>query len=74
MSDLKKYQLTIGGQKTDPASGEWFESANPYTGKAWAEIPRGNAEDIDRAVKAAKEAVKAAMGRTPPLRDLADSS
>ena len=54
MGTLKRYQMTIDGKKADPASGEWFESANPYTGKAWAEIPRGNAEDIDRAVQAAK--------------------
>ena len=41
MAELEKYQMYIGGEWTDPASGEWFESANPYTGKAWAEIPRG---------------------------------
>ncbi|HCS68402.1 MAG TPA: carnitine dehydratase, partial [Rhodospirillaceae bacterium] len=57
MGNLKRYQMTIAGKKVDPASGEWFETENPYTGKAWAEIPRGNAEDIDRAVKAAKDAL-----------------
>ena len=57
MGNLKRYQMTIAGKKVDPASGEWFETENPYTGKAWAEIPRGNAEDIDLAVKAAKDAL-----------------
>ena len=38
---MKKYLLHIGGQAVAPASGEWFESINPYTGKPWALIPRG---------------------------------
>ena len=68
MSNLKRYQMTIAGKKVDPASGEWFETANPYTGKAWAEIPRGNAEDIDRAVKAAKAAAAVWRKTTPTQR------
>ena len=56
MADLKKYQQYIGGEWVDPASGEWFESHNPYTGKPWALFPRGNAEDADRAVAAAHKA------------------
>ncbi len=56
MADLKKYQQYIGGEWVDPASGEWFESHNPYTGKPWALFPRGNAEDADRAVAAAQKA------------------
>ena len=50
---MKKYLLHIGGQAAAPASGEWFESFNPYTGQPWALIPRGNAADVDRAVSAA---------------------
>lgn len=53
---LAKYQLYIDGQWVDSASGRQFESHNPYTGKPWALIPRGNAEDIDRAVRAARKA------------------
>ena len=68
MGTLKRYQMTIDGKKADPASGEWFESANPYTGKAWAEIPRGNAEDIDRAVQAAKAAAPVWRKTTPTQR------
>jgi len=56
MADLKKYQHYIGGEWVDPASGEWFESHNPYTGQPWALFPRGNAEDADRAVAAAHRA------------------
>ena len=53
MAKLEKYQMYIGGEWTDPASGEWFESINPFTGKPWALFARGNAEDAGRAVAAA---------------------
>ena len=53
---LVKYQMYIDGQWVDSASGQHFESFNPYTGKPWALIPRGNAEDADRAVRAARKA------------------
>lgn len=50
------YQMFIDGEATDSASREWFETANPYTGEAWAHIPRGTASDVDRAVDAARRA------------------
>ncbi len=56
MSDLKTYQMYIGDGFVDPAGGEWFESFDPYAGKPWARIPRGTAEDVERAVEAAHAA------------------
>jgi aldehyde dehydrogenase (NAD+) len=56
MTEIKTYQMYIGGQWCDPASGEWFESHNPFSGKVWARMPRGNAEDAARAVAAAQDA------------------
>ncbi len=53
MSSIQRFQMYIGGEWCDPASGEWFESYNPYTGQVWAEIPRGTAADAERAVAAA---------------------
>jgi len=53
---MKRYQLRIGGQSVDPVAGEWFETQNPYTGRAWAEIPKGDAADVERAVQAAHTA------------------
>ncbi|MGD9536517.1 MAG: aldehyde dehydrogenase [Alphaproteobacteria bacterium] len=58
MSDLVKHRMFIGGEWVEPASGEYLESFNPYTGKPWALIPRGNAEDAKRAVAAAKQAFR----------------
>ncbi len=53
---LEKYRMYAGGQWTDPESGEWFESYNPYTGEPWALIPRGGPADVERAVGAASAA------------------
>ena len=49
---LQKYQMHIGGRWVEPASGDYFKSDNPYTGRPWALIPRGNAGDVDLAVQA----------------------
>ncbi len=54
---MDRYQHYINGRFVDPRSGAWFETANPYTAKPWAEIARGNAEDVDQAVNAAYDAV-----------------
>jgi acyl-CoA reductase-like NAD-dependent aldehyde dehydrogenase len=51
---VKKHQMLIGGKWVDPASGEWFESTNPYTAKPWALVPRGSKADVDNAIAAAK--------------------
>jgi len=53
---LARYRMFIGGEWTDSASGETFQSDNPYTGRPWALIPKGNAQDADRAVRAAHQA------------------
>jgi (Z)-2-((N-methylformamido)methylene)-5-hydroxybutyrolactone dehydrogenase len=73
-----KYQMLIGGEWVDPASGEWFDSINPFTAAAWAQVPRGSKADIDRAVDAAKNAFKGdwrkmtATARGAALRKLGD--
>ena len=53
---LPLYKLYIDGAHTEPASGDYFESDNPYLGTPWALIPRGTAQDVDRAVRAAHRA------------------
>lgn len=54
----KRYQLFINNEWTDPSSGEWFESLDPFSGEAWAMVPRGTAEDVDRAARAAARAME----------------
>jgi len=56
---LEKFRMFIGGEWCEASSGEYLESFNPYTGKPWALIPRGKAEDARRAVAAAKQAFTA---------------
>jgi len=57
--------MFIGGQWMAAASGEYFPSDNPFTGKPWAEIPRGGKEDVQRAVAAAHQALTS--GEWPKL-------
>jgi phenylacetaldehyde dehydrogenase len=49
-------QLFIDGRWADAASGRTFETPNPATGDTLAWVAEGDAEDIDRAVKAARRA------------------
>lgn len=52
-----KYQMRLNGCLRDPASQQWFDSYNPYTGEVWAQVPRGDARDVDDAVTAAHTAL-----------------
>ena len=63
---MKQYQHYIGGEWSDPASGQWFDTENPYTGEVWAQIARGNAADVNKAVAAAKAAFEGGWGTSRP--------
>jgi len=56
MAALERFLNIIDGEKASAASGRWFPSYNPFTGEAWAEIPHGDAADVDQAVAAADRA------------------
>jgi phenylacetaldehyde dehydrogenase len=49
-------QMFINGQWVDAASGKTFETPNPATGETLARVAQGDAEDINRAVRAARSA------------------
>ncbi|WP_455287775.1 aldehyde dehydrogenase [Cupriavidus necator] len=55
---MKQYQMFIDGSFVNASDGRWFETQNPFTGKTWAEVARGTAADIDRAVQAADQAFR----------------
>jgi phenylacetaldehyde dehydrogenase len=60
-------QLFINGQWSDAASGRTFETPNPATGEVLARVAEGGAEDIDRAVRAARRAFEEGpWGRMTP--------
>jgi aldehyde dehydrogenase len=60
-----RYGNYIGGKWVEPASGQYFENVTPVTGKVFCEIPRSNAQDIERALDAA-HAARSAWGHTSP--------
>src|ERR1700732_2311266 len=60
-------QLFIDGQWTDAASGQTFDTPHPATGETLARVAEGGAEDIDRAVRAARRAFEEGpWGRMTP--------
>jgi aldehyde dehydrogenase (NAD+) len=54
--EVRDYKMLIGGQWVDARSGKTFESINPYTGQVWATTPEADEEDVDAAVRAARQA------------------
>ena len=54
-----RYEHFIGGEWTPPVKGQYFENVTPVTGKAFCEVARGTAEDIDAALDAAWKAAPA---------------
>src|SRR5438874_2205382 len=65
---VSEYKNFIGGEWVDAADGGTMEVLNPATGEAIAEVPRGTAKDVDRAVEAAKRAWPEWFETTPGER------
>ncbi len=53
---VREFQNYIGGEWVGAASGETFESTSPADGETIGVFPKSAAEDVDRAVAAAKAA------------------
>ncbi len=77
-TDLPSYQLVIDGQRVEAAAGQRYDSVDPFAGTAWASAADGGAEDVDRAVAAARRALTGpwgqltGFGRARLMRRLAD--
>jgi betaine-aldehyde dehydrogenase len=67
----RRHQMFINGDWTDAASGETAEVINPATEETIAEVPKGDAADVDRAVAAAREAFETWSVSTPQDRSKA---
>jgi phenylacetaldehyde dehydrogenase len=52
----RKHKILINGKWVEAASGKTFPTYNPATGEILAQVAEGDREDIDRAVKAARNA------------------
>ena len=66
---MQQYRMLIGGEWVTAAGAAVFATENPFTGKAWAEIPRATVADVDAAVDAAARAF-----RDPAWRGLTASA
>ncbi len=65
--DGKPKQMLIGGQWVDALSGKTFDSVNPSIGQVIAQLAEGGAEDVDRAVSAARAAFEGPWSQFKPF-------
>jgi phenylacetaldehyde dehydrogenase len=59
-------QLLIGGEWVDAADGATFETLDPGTGEVLTTVAHGKAEDADRAVRAARQALEGPWSTMTP--------
>jgi aldehyde dehydrogenase (NAD+) len=59
----ERHELFINGKFVTPHSGKYFESLNPATEEKLTDIAAGNAEDVDKAVQAARRAYEGVWGK-----------
>ena len=74
------HRLLIGGERLDAADGRTFDTLDPSTGRVIAPVAYAGSHDVDRAVRAAREAFDdgrwsgiAAAQRTSAMLALADA-
>ena len=62
----KRYGLFINGRFAEPKSGKYFRTINPATEKKIADVADAGADDVDRAVKAARRAYDTVWSKMKP--------
>lgn len=65
VSFKSRYENFIGGEFVPPMKGRYFDNPSPVTGRAFCEVARSDASDIDQALNAAHAAAPS-WGRTSP--------
>jgi acyl-CoA reductase-like NAD-dependent aldehyde dehydrogenase len=63
------HELRIDGERVPARDGRTFETIDPATGEAVAEVAYASAEDVDRAVAAARAAFDDGPWRTAPASE-----
>jgi acyl-CoA reductase-like NAD-dependent aldehyde dehydrogenase len=53
---IATWDMIIGGKDVRAANGDTFETVSPTTNDVIGAVPKGSAEDVDRAVSAARQA------------------
>jgi aldehyde dehydrogenase (NAD+) len=64
----ERYGLFVGGEEIEPRSGEWLTSISPSTEEELFEFAQAGAEDVDRAVGAARAAFDDGWSELPPAQ------
>jgi len=78
MTKIQNFKMFIDGKWVNSESGKTIETLNPENNEVWATVPEANANDVDRAVKAAQKAFDNSWANLHPreraryLRSLAD--
>lgn len=62
-TEVRHYQLYIGGTWVDSKSGQSFDSVNPFGGAVWATAQQADSADVDAAVAAARAALDGPWGQ-----------
>lgn len=62
---VRDYRLFIDGAFVDASGGKTFDDISPINGQVIARVAEANADDVDRAVRAAKNALHGEWGRMP---------
>jgi betaine-aldehyde dehydrogenase len=70
-TDTQTLRNFVAGEFVDPAGGETEPVLNPSTGEVIGHAPLSSAEDVDRAVRAARDAFDGWSTTTPAERSLA---
>ena len=68
VTSVRRGEMFIGGEFVPAAGGDVQPILNPATGTVIAEVPKGNQEDVDRAVEAARGAYEGWFDTTPKDR------
>jgi aldehyde dehydrogenase (NAD+) len=61
----KQYELFINGTWVKPSKGVYFDSVSPSTEQVLARVAEAGAEDVDKAVKAARKAYTEVWSKMP---------
>lgn len=65
---MRRYGPFIDGAERQPVSGGYFETEDPYSGRAWAMVAQCGQEDVDAAVGSAKRAFESWSRLRPSQR------
>ncbi len=64
-------KMLIDGKRVEAASGKTFEVLDPANNEVLSHVPKGEKEDIDRAVSAARKAFRDGPGGKSPFPNVA---